>query len=178
MTGTGETGGETGGAAGAQRDTLRYASLTSLELLLSLRIPIGSDLTSEPDLVRIALPGVTGDRQATFTIRSGEPAERGEEWFATFRDQIVERMPSAVDGFELVDRQDFVLSSFVDVTAVYYRRAVPPELGGDVSQLQAYLWYTSSQMYVVDAATARQDEGRHFPVFDAILRSIRVLPPE
>lgn len=155
----------------------RMASLTSRDLLLSILIPVGSELTGDETMLRVALPpGDAADgRRPTFTVRSGVPAEPGEDWFTAFADGAVVRMPVTVDGFVLLDRQDFVLSSFVCVTAVTYRRRLP---GGDeVSQLQAYLWATSYRMYVVDAATARRREGTDLPVFDAMLRSIRLLPP-
>jgi hypothetical protein len=151
------------------------ASLTSPDLLLSLRIPVGSDLDGDADMLRITLPDGDSTRRPTFTIRSGVPAEPGESWFTAFREGAVARMPDTVESFELLDRQDFVLSSFVDVTAVFYRRTV--EGGTTVSQLQAYLWANSYRMYVVDAATARDWESRDLPLFGEILRSIRLLPP-
>lgn len=170
------TGGGTGAGSGNGAAPARLASLTSPDLLLSIRIPVGSDLSGEPDLLRVAIPvDEVAPRRPTFTIRVGTPDEPGEDWFTAFRDGAVARMPVTVEGFHLLDRQDFVLSSFVDVTAVYYRRRLP---GGDeVSQLQAYLWATSYRMYVVDAATARSRERLDLPLFDAMLRSIRLLPP-
>jgi len=151
------------------------ASLTSPDLLLSLRIPVGSDLDGDADMLRIALPDGDGHRRPTFTVRSGVPSEPGEAFFTAFREKAVARMPDTVEGFELLDRQDFVLSSFVDVTAVFYRRTLPD--GTAVSQLQAYLWASSYRMYVVDAATAREQEARDLPLFADILHSVRLLPP-
>lgn len=159
------------GAAGGTDTEL--ASLTSADLRLSLRAPVGFEITAEPALLRLSGPEADGHRP-TFTIRMGEPAEPGEDWFAQFREGAVARMPDAVPGFVLLDRQDMVLSSWVDVTAVYYRRDDPR--GVSVSQLQAYLWADSYRMYVVDAATARSREPADLPLFGAILASIRLLP--
>jgi hypothetical protein len=151
----------------------RLASLTSVDLALSILIPIGWDVQGDAEMLRVSGPEVAG-RRPTFTIRSGRPEQPGEDWFTAFREQAVARMPDAIPGFVLLDRQDFVLSSFVDVTAVAYRRSLG---GGDeVSQLQAYLWASSYRMYVVDAATGRRSEDADLPLFDAMLRSIRLLP--
>lgn len=159
------------GGAGAPR----MASLTAWNLSLSLRIPVGSGLEGDERMLRVRLPlGGTERRDPTWAIRLGEPEETGEGWFADFRNVAVARMTSAVDGFELLGRDDFVLSSFVDVTAVRYRRRLPD--GEVVAQLQAYLWANSYRMYVVDAATATDTEDTVLPVFDAILRSVRLLP--
>ena len=160
----------------------RMASLTSSGLLLSIRIPVGSDLTGDQGMLRVTLPaeGPAG-RRPTFTIRSGVPAEPGEGWFTAFADGAVARMPVTVDGFVLLGRDDFVLSSFVAVTAVRYRRRLPAAGGrtdgaGVGSNLQASLWASSYRMYVVDATTARDREDVDLPLFDAMLRSIRLLP--
>lgn len=151
------------------------ASLTVEDLLLSLRIPIDSGLTVDESMLRVRLPiGGTEQRDPTWTIRLGQPSEPGEEWFTEFRSAAVTRMDGAVDGFELLDVSNFVLSSFIDVTSVHYRRRLQD--GSVVSQMQAYLWANSYRMYVVDAATARETEAEVLAVFDAILRSIRLLP--
>lgn len=153
----------------------RWVSLTAWNLRLSLRIPEESGVEGDAQMLRLRLPiGGTDLRDPTFAIRAGEPAETGEAWFADFRNVAVARMTSVVDGFELIGRDDFVLSSFLDVTAVRYRRHLP---GGEVvAQLQAYLWANSYEMFVVDAATARGTEKTVLPVFDTILRSVRLLP--
>lgn len=150
-------------------------SFTSTDLHLSMLVPRGWDFEFDASVDRLRFTGPTaGDHCPTFSIRGGAPEAPGEEWFAQFREGAVARMPGAVPGFVLLDRQDFVLSSWVDVTAVQYRRDDPSGL--KVSQLQAYLWADSYRMYVVDAATARGRETTDLPLFDAMLRSIRLLP--
>lgn len=161
---------QTSGAGGGG---VELASLTSIDLLLSILAPVGWDLEPAEGMLRMIGPEADGHRP-TFTIRAGVPQEQGEAWFAAFREGAVARMPSAVPGFVELGRSDFVLSSFVDVTAVCYRRDDPSGL--QVSQLQAYLWADSYRMYVVDAATARSREAADLPLFDRILRSLRLLP--
>lgn len=153
----------------------QFASLTAWNVALSLRIPVGSQIETGPSMVRVRLAiGGTEERDPTWTIRSGEPEETGEAWFADFRSSAIARLSSSVDGFELIRRDDFVLSSFLDVTAAYYRRALP---GGEViSQLQAYAWANSYQMFVVDAASPESTVSETLPIFDAMLRSLRLLP--
>lgn len=154
---------------------VELSSVTSADLHLSLQVPVGWEIVADTALLRCYGPAADG-QQPTFTIRQGMPEESGEDWFAQFREGAVARMPQVVPGFALLDRQDMVLSSWLDVTAVYYRRDDPR--GASVSQLQAYLWADSYRMYVVDAATARSRESADLPLFGAILASIRLLPEQ
>lgn len=149
-------------------------SYPATDIGVLLLAPPDWDTESGADgLLRFIGPEADGHRP-TFSIRPGVPAEPGEAWFAAFREGAVARMPDVVPGFVLLGRADFVLSSFVDVTAVSYRRDDPRGLS--VSQLQAYLWADSFRMYVVDAATARSREDADLPLFDAMLHSVRLLP--
>jgi hypothetical protein len=154
---------------------VELASLTSVDLHVSMLAPSlwTTEFDASVDRLRLMGPDLDGHRP-TFSIRQGAPEQPGEEWFAAFREGAVARMPGVVAGFVQLGRADFVLSSWVDVTAVTYRRDDPSGLS--VSQLQAYLWADSYRMYVVDAATARSREAVDLPLFDAMLRSVRLLP--
>lgn len=170
MSVTGETMEAVARAAGVE-----LVSLTSMDLHVSMLAPSlwSTEFDSSVDRLRLMGPEQGGHRP-TFSIRQGAPEQPGEEWFAAFREGAVARMPATVPGFVQLGRADFVLSSWVDVTAVTYRRDDPSGLS--VSQLQAYLWADSYRMYVVDAATARSREDVDLPLFDVMLRSVRLLP--
>jgi hypothetical protein len=151
---------------------VQFSSMARLDLGISLLAPL--DWTISGDEQRIRLFGLDENgRRPTFTLLQGEPEAEGEEWFRRFRWQAVERIASTAPGFVNLGVDHFVLSSFVDVTALHYRR---DEEGASVSQLQAYLWANSHRMLVADAATGRTHEGRDLAIFDAILRSVRLLP--
>lgn len=152
-----------------------YSSLTRLDLGVSLLVPRGWNVTGDGSTLRVIGPR-RDDSSPTFTLLQGEPEEPGEDWYLRFCQSAQAQLAATAPGFELVRVDAFVLSSFVAVTAVYYRRRGTPD-DRPVSQLQAYLWADSTRMLVVDAATARAAESTDFPVFDHILRSLRLLPP-
>ncbi|SDO43048.1 hypothetical protein SAMN04515671_0912 [Nakamurella panacisegetis] len=147
------------------------ASLARMDLGISMLVPLGWGIDGDESRIRLLGPLEDG-RRPTFTLLQGEPEADGEPWFTEFRELAVARIAATAKGFVKLSVEDFVLSSFVDVTALHYRRDEPDP----VSQLQAYLWASSSRMLVADAATARAHEARDLPIFDAILRSIRLLP--
>ena len=159
---------------GANNKTLSdpvYSSLTRLDLGVSALVPRGWTVTGDEARLRVIGPA-TGGSSPTFTLVQGEPEEPGEAWYEAFCRQAMDQLIAG--GSELLRVDTFVLSSFVAVTAVYYRGSTPERA---VSQLQAYLWADSTRMLVADAATARAREEADFPVFDHILRSLRLLPP-
>jgi hypothetical protein len=146
-------------------------SMARLDLGISLLVPLGWNIDGDENRIRLYGPEANG-RRPSFTLLQGEPESDGEEWFTVFREQAVHRIALTAPGYEQLSVDRFVLSSFVDVTVLHYRR----DEGEPVSQLQAYLWASSTRMLVADAATARALENRDLPVFDAILRSLRLLP--
>ena len=151
-------------------------SLASDELLVSLRAPRGWTLQAEqPDrLVLLAETADEGGYRASLTIVRGEPEQPGTAWFEAFCDAAPEALAAALDGFELIGTDGYLLSSGAPVFAVRYRQradALPA-----TSHLQAYVWAGSLRMYLVDSATLREHEARDLPLFAAILASLRILP--
>ena len=151
--------------------TVPMASLARMDLGISMLVPLGWGIDGDESRIRL-LGELENGRRPTFTLLQGEPEADGEEWFNAFREQAVARIAATAKGFVQLSVENFVLSSFVDVTSLHYRRDEPDP----VSQLQAYLWATSNRMLVADAATARAHEDRDLPIFDAMLASIRLLP--
>ncbi len=157
--------------------TPRWTSLANADLLLSLRVPVGWDV-QVVDEIRFRVfrdPADAGDYRASIGFVLGEPEDAGPAWFAQFCRAVPAELARTAAEFELVDTETFELSSGAQVFAVHARQHAPGAPA--TSQLLAYVWANSYRMYVVDAATLREHEDRDRPVFDAILRSIRVLPP-
>jgi hypothetical protein len=151
-----------------------WASLTSIDLLLTLRAPVGWDIDVVDELrfrvVRNAADA--GGYRASVGFVLGEPEEPGAEWFARFCAALAAEVAGSAD---LIDTAEFVIGGSAKVFAVRTRQ---PSAGAPAtSELFAYAWANSNRMYGVDASTLREHEERDLPVFDQILRSIRVLPP-
>lgn len=153
-----------------------WVSLASEELLISLRAPRGWTLQAEqPDrLVVLADTADEADYRASLTILRGEPEQPGTAWFEAFCDAAPGALAAALDGFELIGTDGYLLSSGAPVFAVRYRQraeGAPP-----TSHLQAYAWAGSTRMYLVDSATLGAHEERDLPLFAALLASLRMLP--
>jgi hypothetical protein len=156
---------------------LEWASVTNADLLLSVEVPVGWDIDVVDDLrFRVYAERPDADAyRASVGFVLGEPEEPGSEWFARFCAAVPETLARSVEAFELISTERFGLSSGADVFVV---RARQHAAGAPAtSQVLAYIWANSYRMYVMDAATMRAHEDRDFPVFDRILRSLRVLPP-
>lgn len=151
-----------------------YGSLTRLDMGVSLLVPRGWSVIDDEQRIRLRGPEADGV-SPTFTLVQGEPEEPGEDWFDNFRRTAVSQTARTASGYEQVAVEDFALSSFVDVTALFYHRDAD---GRPMSQLQAYLWAGSYRMLVADAAAPRALQDSAFAAFETILRSIRLLPPQ
>lgn len=154
-----------------------WTSLANADLLLSLRVPLGWEVQVVDELrFRVYRDDADADSyRASVGFVLGEPEEAGPEWFELFCRAVPAELASSAQEYELIDTERFALSTGAQVFAV---RARQHATGAPAtSQLLAYLWANSYRMYVVDASTLRQHEQRDFPLFEQILRSIRVLPP-
>lgn len=112
--------------------------------------------------------------QPTFSILSGEPEGFGEDWFEQFREQSMATLRESCTGLALRSNERFTLSSLVEVAATWYDWT--PQPGMHVSQLHALIPVDALRMYVVNAATLQPLADRDLPIFDHVLRSLRVLP--
>ena len=154
-----------------------WASLANADLLLSLRVPQGWDVHA-PDELRFRIFSDTADAggyHASMGFVLGEPEEPGADWFDAFCRAVPAELANSVEEFDLIDTDRFRLSSGAQVFTLHARQHATGT--AETSQLLAYVWANSYRMYAVDAATLREHEDRDLPVFDQILRSVRVLPP-
>ncbi|MFP4408246.1 MAG: hypothetical protein ACLFPW_06980 [Spirochaetaceae bacterium] len=155
----------------------RPRSFSHPETRISAQVPV-SWLISEPTehSVRFSGPPEThfdGSR-ATFSIALGEPDGFGPEGFADFCDESLGRLEEGVPGFTLRSLERYSLSSLVDVHAVWY--AGRWDSAGELLQLQALGLLDRYHLYLINAAAPLPLAEQYAPIFDGILRTLRVLP--
>lgn len=115
----------------------------------------------------------------TFSISRGEPATfgmngYGPDHFQDFCDASLARLEQGSAEFELRGTERFTLSSFVDVHAIWY--SCRSDSGIAFAQLQALGLMDRYNLYLINAATVLSLAEVYLPVFDDILRSLRMLP--
>jgi len=112
--------------------------------------------------------------QSTFSISLGEPDGFSPDGFGDFCDNSLAHLKEELLGFELRKVERFTLSSFVDIHAVWYNYHPEPELA--FAQLQVLGLLDRYNLYLINAATLLPLADIYLPDFEAILRSLRVLP--
>lgn len=111
----------------------------------------------------------------TLSIAVGEPEGYGTEWFNAFCEQAEERLRNSYTGFALRRSERYMLTSLVPVNAIWFDWEPEPELR--MTQLQALIPVGATRLYLINAATRSECAETFLPAFDAIVRSLRVLPP-
>ena len=114
------------------------------------------------------------EHSPTFSISRGEPDGFGPGGFQDFCDASRATLEQELAEFELRAVERFTLSSFVDVHAVWY--SYRSESGLEFAQLQALGLMDRYNLYLINAATLLALADVYLPVFDDILRSLRMLP--
>lgn len=114
------------------------------------------------------------DYRSTFSISLGEPQGYGPDWFETFCNASLATLERELSQFELRTTERYALSSFVDIHALWYTWASESGLAFD--QLQALGLMDRYHLYLINAATMRPLADEYLPVFDTVLRSLRMLP--
>lgn len=154
---------------------VRTASFAHKELALSLLLPedwYAEELGSHH--MRFHGPQASNPpiHHPTLSIQAGEPEGVGRAWFESFAEQARQRLCASLEGFCLRRHERYTLSSLVPVDATWYE--FNPADGMRTAQVQALI-SAGARLYVVNGATRVEHAARHLPLFDAILRSIRVL---
>ena len=143
------------------------ASLTVEALEVSLQAPRG--WTAEPIEEGVRLYGPADEQAAgarpTWSITRARPDGYGDAWLDAFAAGVVERLRTTLAGCTIDG----------PVHTVRYRWDGPD--GAVVHQLQATISRSSALAYVVHAATRGPNAERDLAAFDAIVRSLRFLPP-
>jgi hypothetical protein len=153
-----------------------WASVTALDLRLSMRVPVGWEGVPESTRMLRFYGGAEDDaHRPTLSIEQGEPEEPGPDWFSWFTVAMMEPLAEETPGYELLDSDRYGLSSGIaDVYVVAFRRT--PDAGPATSQLLAYVWAGDQRMYVLSASTPREREDEDLTTFELVLRSLRLLP--
>lgn len=153
------------------------ASFAHAGLGLSLLVPEdweAEELSS--DKVRFYAPAsdeLDGYRP-TLSIAVGEPGGFGDDWFDALCDEQLDRLRAAHDGFELRDVQRYELSSLAPLNAIWFAWDLEPGIRS--VQVQALILVDALRMFLINAATREPIDEATCQAFDAVLRSIRVLP--
>ena len=142
----------------------------------SLAVPQGWEITQpEEQLVRLFGPEHPehDDYRPTFSIAAGTPGGFGDEWFDQFCAQSRQRLQDSSEEFSLDRTERITLSSLVEAEAIWYRWRPSPVFRS--VQLQAPIPVGRYRMFLINAATVEPLAGQYQPLFDEILRSLRVL---
>ena len=156
-----------------------WTSLTSADLLVTLRVPVGWYVTrTEPDLVEVQAPEVDG-YSTTLTVQEGVAERADRAWFDEFATHVAAQVVDQMPEVELLDAARFRLSSpGAEVVLVHVRQpaqAEAPELPA-TTQVQAWVWTGGERMLVLSGSTASGRQADDLPVLDAAIRSLRLLP--
>ena len=154
-----------------------YAHVAHPLLLLSLLMPDAWTVTDVADhQIRLFGPEhpELDDYRPTLSISMHQPDGFGDEWFDRFCADSVERLRDSHEGFSLRSIDRFPLSSLVEVHATWYEWQAAPDHRS--SQLQAFIAVDAYRCYLINAAAKVQIADRYLPIFDRIVRSIRILP--
>jgi hypothetical protein len=155
--------------------SLDLVSVTSADLLVSLLAPRGWEpMAAGEDTFGVFGDPEDGGYRPNITFLAGEPEQPGVAWFRDLTRDAPGQLEATLTDFEEISTDEFRLSSRAGVFEICYRQHEPGAPA--TSHLQAYVWVDSYRMYLVNAATLRAHESRDLPIFDAVLRSLRVLP--
>lgn len=154
------------------------ASFAHAGLLLSLLVPEDWDLEQvAPNQVRFYAPPVADldDYRPTMSFTVGEPEGTGSAWFDEFVVRARKQLETGYEGFRLLGTERYTNSSLADVAVTTYQWTPQEDL--TFSQLQALIAVDASRMYLVNAATRTEVADQYLPVFDEVMRDLRILPP-
>ncbi|MCC5810997.1 MAG: hypothetical protein JJU06_11540 [Ectothiorhodospiraceae bacterium] len=157
------------------RTSQLVASFAHKELAVSLLLP--EDWSAEGlgvDGVRFHGPEdhELDDYHPTFSITAGQADGFGDAWFDEFTAQARRQREQSYEGFRPRAHERYMLSSLVPVDATWYEWDAGPGLR--TAQLQALI-PGGMRLYVINGATRIERADIDLPVFDAILRSLRLL---
>lgn len=111
----------------------------------------------------------------TMSYHRTEIAAEGEGWFEEFVAQAGSNLAADSAGYVQRGEEWFTLSSLARVHARWYEWQ-DEDTGLRFVQLQALILGVDDRLTVVNAATLEPLADRYVPVFEAILRSTRMIP--
>lgn len=154
-----------------------WVSVTSTDLLVSLRIPRGWSVEHPtPASLRVyGEPDPDEGFRPTLSVEAGEPEEPGHPWFEQLCAAVLETV-GAMPEVEVVETLRLRLSSQAADALLVSARYAATDDAPQTAQLQGWIWLGSTRMLLVGGATLRRHEARDLPVLAQVVRSLRVLP--
>ncbi len=153
-----------------------WTTMTLADLGLSLEVPRDWELggATEDSVTLLAANPGTDTARTVVAITSAVPGGSGHDWFADFAGQVAPVLEAEVEGLRLVSEDRFALSSMnADVVALVARHPVSGL--GELARLQAWIWASSTRMYLVSGTLSVEQEAHDLPILDRILHSLRIL---
>jgi hypothetical protein len=115
------------------------------------------------------------DYRPTFSVSLGKPGGFGDAWLEGFLEETRGNIVSSYREFSMIAVDRFPLSSLVEAHVMSYRWE--PEPGLAFTQIQALILVDMFRMYLINGATLEPLADAWMPVFDEMLKSLRVLGP-
>ena len=149
-------------------------------LMLSIQVPIGWSGHDVPDADQFRILGPAhsehDDYQSTMSYLRATPEGFGDEWLDEFSRNSVEQLAADHPGFEMTGQDRFTLSSMAPVAMTTFAWH-HSESGLSFAQMQALIMASPFVLYVVNAATLLPLDTTYAPIFNAVLRSTRIMTP-
>jgi len=153
------------------------ASFAHEGLLISILVPESWEAEEiSPEYIRFFAEAQKeyDDYRPTLSIRRGEPAGAGEKWFEEFCLRSLEKLEKEYREFKHLYSDRFPLSSFADLHIAAYEWS--PEPDRIFTQIQAMIYHTRYNFYLINAAALKPLADIFMPQFEQAIRSIRILP--
>ncbi len=108
----------------------------------------------------------------SYTLAEPESTESG--WFEQIIADTGKNMPGEYNEYQLIDEEWLEVSGHKAYLRHYEWRDEGTQL--QLSQLQSLIYASPSRFYLVNAAVLKPIVSKYMPIFDAILKSTRIIP--
>lgn len=116
------------------------------------------------------------DYRPTMSYLYARPQGYGADWLESIIVQSEREMRRDYNQFKLERECRFMLSSGAP-TYVRWFIWQDSDSGLRFAQLQSFVRASKMSMYLINAATLEPLKNGHMPIFEAILKSTRIIPP-
>lgn len=129
--------------------------------------------------LRISAPELPdhGGYRPGMSIRRGHPGPEFNEGLDKVISASGQEMAASYPEFSLVKEEHLRMGENSPAFVRYYQWR-DARTGLHFSQIQAIVLWAKDVLFLINAATLKEVESQSLPIFDAILRSLRTLPPQ
>ena len=155
----------------------RWVSFAHKALAISLLVPEGWTITEPADnQIRFFGPEQPdyNNYQPTWSITAHRPNGFGDQWFTSLGENSLKTLQEEFEEFVLRSTDRFMISSLTEVQAFWYQWQPEPTLA--FAQVQAYVSVDRYRLYLINGATLTPLAETYLPIFDNMLKSLRILP--